>query len=70
MIITALLSDGVKHIDYDAASRTATVFYANGAIEYFQGVSWDDFSAVASSKTPAAVVAANFSKYTSSKGQR
>lgn len=69
-IISAALSDGVKKIDYDAAARTATVYYATGAIDYFQGVSWDDYSAVASSTAPLAIVTAKFAKYKASKGER
>ena len=69
-VISAVLSDGVRKIDYDAAARTATVYYATGDIEYFQGVAWGDYSTVAVSSTPAVTVSATLSKYRSFKGGR
>jgi hypothetical protein len=70
-IISAVLSDGVKRVDYDAMARTAMVYYSSGAVEYFQGVAWTDFSTVTASTAPLASVQANFvAKYKSSKGER
>jgi hypothetical protein len=70
-IEAAGLSDGVKRIVYDAAARTALVYYATGAVDYFYGVQWGDFSAVASSTAPLAAVQTNLvAKYKVSKGDR
>lgn len=68
-IISAVLSDGVKRVDYDSMTRTALVYYASGAVEYFQEVSWTNFSTVAASATPLVAVQTNFTNK-SFKGQR
>jgi hypothetical protein len=71
MALEAVLSGGVKRIVYDAAARTALVYYATGAVDYFYGVQWGDFSAVASSAAPLAAVQTNLtSKYRVSGGHR
>jgi hypothetical protein len=71
MAIEALLSNGVKRIIYDAAAQTALVYYATGSVDYFYGVQWGDFSAVAASPAPLAAVKANLTaKYRASSGHR
>jgi hypothetical protein len=70
-IEAASLSDGVRRIVYDAAARTALVYYATGNVDYFYGVQWGDFSAVASSTAPLAAVQTNLvAKYKVSSGHR
>jgi hypothetical protein len=69
--IEAVLPDGVKRIVYDAAARTTLVYYATGGVDYFYGVQWGDFSAVASSTAPLAAVQTNLvAKYKVSSGHR
>jgi hypothetical protein len=69
--LEATLSNGVKRIIYDAAARTALVYYMTGAVDYFYGVQWGDFSAVASSTAPLAAVQTNLTaKYKVSSGHR
>jgi hypothetical protein len=71
MAIEALLSNGVKRIVYDAAARTALVYYATGGVDYFYGVQWGDFSVVAASSAPLAAVQTNLTaKYKVSSGHR
>jgi len=69
MTIAVTLPDGVKQIVYDPISRFTAVYYRTGAVDYFHGVSWTDFSAVASSATPLATVSTNLSgKYKTTNG--
>jgi hypothetical protein len=71
MAIEALLANGVKRIVYDAAARTALVYYTTGGVDYFYGVQWGDFSAVAASSAPLAAVQTNLvAKYKVSSGHR
>ena len=71
-LIEARLGDGVRRITYDAAARTATVYYASGAIDYvYGGVSWSDFAAVVASPYPALAAQTSLvTKYRSSSGHR
>jgi hypothetical protein len=71
MALEYVLSDGVQRIVHDAAAHTATVYYATGGIDYFYGVQWSDFSAVAASPAPLQAVKANLiPKYRVSSGHR
>ena len=69
MTIAVTLPDGVKQIVYDPISRFTAVYYRTGAVDYFHGVAWTDFSAVASSATPLAVVSTTLTgKYKTNSG--
>ena len=66
-----VLANGVKWINYDASSRTATVYYKSGGVDIFYEVPWADFEAVTSSVAPSAAVAANLTaKHLVSSGHR
>ena len=78
LIENLLQSRGVIRTTYDASARTATVYYANGSIDYvyggangLAGVQWGDYSAVISSPNPLYAVQTNLtSKYKTSSGHR
>jgi hypothetical protein len=71
MAIEVLLTGINGRAVYDAAARTALVYYPNGNVDYFYGVQWGDFEAIASSATPLAAVQTNLvTKYRVSSGHR
>ena len=71
MTVAVTLPNGIKQIVYDPISRFTAVYYRTGAVDYFHGVAWTDFSAIASSATPLAAVSTNLSgKYKTTSGER
>jgi hypothetical protein len=71
MAIEVLLTGINGRAVYDATARTALVYYPNGNVDYFYGVQWGDFEAVAASAIPLAAAQTSLTaKYKASSGHR
>lgn len=68
MTINVALLNGVKQISWDPLTRMTTVYLKNGQVDYYFGVAWSDFSAIASSPVPLAQVTTSLAKYKKASG--